>query len=137
MNVIRTIEILKNKFTEVGSPIDIPLLKGGAFRASTKGDGVIVDNLGSQPFLPWPVFQEAICVLIRNGGSALRGDAMQSKLGDPGLPLDSVEGHIAHVVYGKKFGDTVFRRITPISCILIWAGICRAEPHKLILCDFG
>ena len=135
MNVISAIEIIKNKFSQTGSPTKIPLLKGEDFLATLKDDGILVDNLGNQPLLPCVVFQEAVCVLIRNGGSALRGDAMQSKLGEAGLPLDSIEGHIAHVVYGKKGGDTVFRRITPISCILIWAGICVSRPHKLTLAD--
>lgn len=46
---------------------------------------------------------------------------MNSKLGEKRLPLNSVEGHVAHKVYGSKEGYYVFRRITPITCILIWA----------------
>ena len=30
---------------------------------------------------------------------------MQSRLGERGLPLDSIEGHAAQVVYGKKEGE--------------------------------
>lgn len=107
--------------------------KRGTFNAELKADGIVVDNLGNQPFLPWIVFQEAICVLIRNEGRAPRGNAMNAKLGDPDLSLDSVEGHVAQVVYGKKVGETVFRRITPIACILIWAGVCEAAPGELVL----
>jgi len=58
---------------------------------------------------------------------------MNSRLGDEGSPLDSIEGQIASVVYGKKVGDSVFRRITPIACLLEWAGSCKSEPGKLIL----
>jgi hypothetical protein len=58
---------------------------------------------------------------------------MNSRLGDEGLPLDSIEGHIAHVVYGKQIGDSVFRRISPIAAILVWAGICEDEPGELII----
>ena len=58
---------------------------------------------------------------------------MGSKLGDPGLPLDSIEGHVALKVFKKKPEQSVFRRITPIACILIWAGICKHEPCELIL----
>jgi hypothetical protein len=137
MDVIHAVEAIKRKFTETGSPIKIPLLRGGSFTAKLTDEGVIVDNLGAQPFLPWAAFQEAICVLIRNGGRAKRGVAMESKLGEPGLPMDSVEGHIALVVYGKRLGDTVFRRITPIACILIWAGICEAAPNELVLRGFA
>jgi hypothetical protein len=137
MDVIHAVEAIKRKFTETGSPTKIPLLRGGSFTAELTDEGVIVDNLGAQPFLPWAAFQEAICVLIRNGGRAKRGVAMESKLGEPSLPMDSVEGHVALVVYGKRGGDTVFRRITPIACILIWAGICEAAPNELVLQDFA
>lgn len=133
MNVIQAVEAIKNRFVETGSPALIPLLKGEDFIAELTEEGVKVSNLGNQPLLPWAVFQEAICVLIRNGGRAERGNAMEAKLGEDDLPLDSVEGHIAHVVYGKRPDEFVFRRITPISCILIWAGICEAGPHELIL----
>lgn len=133
MNVIQTVEIIKHRFAEIGHKATIPLLKGGHFKAELTQEGVSVDNLGNQPHLPWAAFQEAVCVLIRNDGRAERGDAMRSKLGDEGLSLDSIEGHIARAVYGKRPGETVFRRITPIACILIWAGICEAGPHELIL----
>jgi len=137
MDIISVIEVIKRKFAENGSPADIPLLKGSTFKASLADEGVVVDNLGNQPFLHWAAFQEAVCILIRNRGRAKRGKAMQSKLGEPGLPIDSVEGHVALVVYGKKPGNTLFRRITPIACILIWTGICKAEPNKLILSDYA
>lgn len=101
--------------------------------AALTEEGIKVNNLGTQPLLPWEVFQEAICVLVRNGGRADRGDAMGSRLGEEGLSFNSIEGHIAQVVYGKHEGDVVFRRITPIACILVWAGICEAIPGKLIL----
>jgi len=132
MDIISAIELIKDRFTN-NSPVSIPLLKGGTFTARIVDQGIEVDNLGNQPFLHWSAFQAAICILIRNGGRAHRGDAMNSRLGDPNLSIDSIEGHIAHVVYGKQVGESVFRRITPISCILIWAGLCKAEPHELVL----
>ena len=135
MNVIQAVSTIKYRFAESGHTVQIPLLKGGHFTAEITEEGIRVDNLGNQPLLPWAVFQEAICVLIRNGGRAERGDAMASKLGDEGLSADSIEGHIALVAYHKRAGDTVFRRITPIACILVWAGICRAEPHELVLLE--
>jgi len=133
MDVISVVQTIKDKFSQTGSSANVPLIKGSTFQAKLMDDGISVDNLGNQPFLPWAVFQEAICVMIRQGGSAIRGDAMQSKLGDVGLPFNSIEGHIAQVVYGKKVGEAVFRRITPIACILIWAGVCKAKPGELAL----
>lgn len=128
------INIIKKKFDEVGNPARIPLIRGNeTFKAEISEDGIIVDNLGNQPHLKWNVFTEAVSILKANGGKAIKGDAMNSRLGERGLPLDSVEGHIAHKVYGTKEGNYVFRRITPIACILIWAQICQHKPGKLIL----
>jgi len=125
---------IKNKFSKTGSPTDIPLLRGGrSFSAELSDQGISVGNLGNQPFLPWKVFQETIRILVENDGRAKRGDAMNCRFGEPNLPIDSIEGHVAQVVYGKQTGETVFRRITPIACILIWAGVCKAGRGELIL----
>lgn len=128
------INLIKNKFEEISNPARIPLIRGnGTFKAELSTDGIYVDNLGNQPFLKWDVFIEAVSILKANGGQAKKGNAMNSKLGDRDLAFDSVEGHVAHRVYGYKEGDSVFRRITPISCILIWAKICLHKPGLLIL----
>jgi len=141
MDVISTVEAIKRKFAESGNPAKVPLLKGKkgktAFSATLGDNGIWVDNLGNQPFLPWAAFQEAVCILIRKGGRAKRGKARSAKLGDPDLPMDSVEGHVAHVVYAKRTGDSIFQRITPIACILIWAGACEAAPNEIVLRGFA
>lgn len=134
MDSKEVVTAIRSKFSLTGSPAKVPYIRGtGSFSAELTGNGIKVDNLGGQPFLPWAVFQEAIYVLIRNGGRAERGNAMNYKLGESGLSLDSIEGHIAHIVYGKTEGDTILRRITPVACILIWAGVCRAKPGELVL----
>ncbi len=125
---------IKNKFSKTGSPTEIPLVRGHrSFSAELSDQGISVDNLGNQPFLPWKVFQETIRILVENDGRAKRGDAMNCRLGEPNLRTNSIEGRIAQVFYDKQEGDTVFRRITPIACILIWAGVCKAGRGELIL----
>ncbi len=130
---------IKNKFFKTGRPTEIPLLKERrgrrSFLAKLLDEGIWVGNLGKYPFLPWEVFQETIRILVKNDGRAKRGDAMNCRLSEPNLPKDSIEGHIAHVVYGKQEGETVFRRITPIACMLIWAGVCKAGRGELILLE--
>lgn len=69
----------------------------------------------------------------KDGGTALKGDAMGFKLGEGKLPTNSIEGYIAKEVYDKSIGDSMFRRITPIVNILIWVGICENGRGKLIL----
>jgi hypothetical protein len=127
------VDRIKRRFQSVGPTARIPLLRGGSFTASIAEDGITVSNLAKQPFLPWAVFEEAVSLLVRTGGHASRGDAMNCRLGDDGLSLDSVEGHIAATVYGQREGDSVFRRITPVACILIWAGVCGHSPGELVL----
>ncbi|WP_054865095.1 hypothetical protein [Methanosarcina barkeri] len=53
-----------------------------------------------------------------------KGNATNSKLGDPNLGLDTLEGYIASKVYGCKIGDPVLKRVTPVASILDWAEIC-------------
>ncbi len=125
---ISAVEVIQRKFEQAGGQAKIHLHKERSFKAVLKKEGIWVDNLGTQHILPWMVFEETIHILRRQGGRAQRGDAMGCKLGDPGLPLDSIEGHIAKTVYGKQIGDSVFRRISPVAAILIWAGLCDSAP---------
>jgi len=111
----------------------IPLLKGKIFKAELVEKGIYVNNLGTVPMLPWTIFTETVNLLKKKGGRAIKGNAMNYKLGEKGLPIDSVEGYIAHKVYKKKYWESVFRRITPISAILDWAGVCKNEKGYLVL----
>lgn len=126
---------LKNRLNNNTLPIKIPLLRGDNFFEVTEINdfGISVSNLGSQPLLPWTAFEEAIGLLNEKNGAALKGDAMNGKLGDSLLPTDSIEGRIAFRLYKKQLGNSVFRRITPISGILIWTGLCVNEGKQLLL----
>lgn len=127
------IKLIKLKFYEIENMVLIPLLQGGFFSARWTKDGIMVDNLGFYPLLPWSVFEEVIDLLNRNNGRAEKGDVTGLMLGADGLSLETIEGHIAHVIYGKKIGDVILRRMSPISAILVWAGVCDATPDELIL----
>jgi len=127
-------EILRQKFASADNPAAIPLMKGGkTFYATLVAEGIEVSNLGAERVLPWHVFETTLQLLHENGGSALRGNAMGFRLGDTELPLNSVEGRVAHRVYGKVPGDSVFRRISPIAAIMVWAEICTSADKKLSL----
>lgn len=126
--------IIKEKLENSEGKAEVSLLKANrSFCVELTNGGIVVDNLKNEPFLEWKVFEKAIELLEKEGGIALKGDAMGSKLGEPGLPLNSIEGYIAKEVYGKEVGDSVFRRISPIVNILIWAGVCKNGKGKLIL----
>ena len=125
--------IIKRRFRETSDPVLISLPGEGFFTAKLREDGIEVDNLSTQPFLPWDVFFETIKLLKRKGGRAERGELTVYRLGDAGLELDTVEGQVAHAVYGKQIGENISHRIIPIAAILIWAGICESARGELIL----
>jgi len=130
---IEVVNRLMVSFQALGRVMIIPMQTEGTFSAVMVDGGVIVSDLGNQPFLPWDIFTETVSLLIQKGGSAEKGNVMGHRLGSDALPLDSVEGHVAHTVYGKQKGESVFRRISPIANILVWSGICVNEPGKLSL----
>ncbi|MED2970733.1 hypothetical protein P4361_00405 [Fictibacillus sp. B-59209] len=125
MDKQEVIQIIKQAFNHTEKPVEIPLLKGNrTFNAKCTEEGIYVSNLHTSPFLPWEAFTETVSLLEEKNGRAIKGDAMTCKLGESGLPVDSVEGRIAYKVYKKQLGKSVFRRITPVACILEWAGLC-------------
>ncbi|MBU5288300.1 hypothetical protein AALJ34_16855 [Paraclostridium bifermentans] len=66
-------------------------------------------------------------------GCAIKGDTMAYKLGEGNLIIDSLEVYIVKEICHKETGDSIFRRITPILNILIWAELCENGRGKLIL----
>lgn len=121
---------LRNRLAEMRNGFYIQLTGGRQMHVQPEFSdddavlGVKCSNLGSQPSIPIAVFDLVIEHLSQRANrSAIKGDAHQ-RLGSPRLPLDSIEGHVAHVYYGKQVGEYAFQRITPISRILAWAGIC-------------
>lgn len=103
----------------------IPGQRGKPFSAQWTEKGVQVDNLRGQSLIPWELFGHIENFLISQPSQcAPRGNAMNARLGDPKLPIDSIEGQMA-IFYNKKPGDSVFRRISPVANLLVWAGVCR------------
>lgn len=135
MEAIAAVEQIRRKFKACESPVRIAVNGVPAFSAVLINGGIEVDNLQAHNFLHWTVFREALSVLARKDGRARLGDAEQARLGDPALPLDSIEGHIAHVVYGRGVGDPVFARVKSLAAILVWAGICKLEGDRLVLLE--
>ncbi len=54
-------------------------------------------------------------------------------MGSDKLPLDSVEGYIAHKVHGAELGMTAFGPGFVIAAVLDWAGICNNERGYLTI----
>lgn len=119
----KLVEHIKATLFSQSNQISIETQKS-PFTAKLLDEGISVSNLGTSTLLPWEVFGAVIELLGKmESHQAAKGDAMNGKLGDERLPLDSVEGYIASEVYGKQKGSIVFRRITPVVKILVKAGV--------------
>ena len=117
---------IKEKLNASGGIATIPLSKGDSFQIYYEdfGNGVYATNLPHSRILTWKAFNCAIEVLTKNNGKSIKGNAMKGKLGSSALPLNSVEGYVAHYAYGAKRGDSCLRTISSLASILEWADIC-------------
>jgi hypothetical protein len=116
---------IEKRFNQAQNTVcDVPTQRSGYFKATLTERGVVVSCLGkTYDSLEWKYF-DAVENLLKEHKSAKRGDAMKGSLGDELLPRDSVEGCMAYcnnVVSGQK----VFRRVSPVANLLVWAGVCK------------
>lgn len=117
MNNLTITSIIENKIrAEAGKDgsVSIPLKKGtGRIHVKLSREGVMVSNLANQPFLPWAVFEETVELIKRNSGKAIKGDAMNGKLGTagcPSIPLkDILHGRFMRRSWGKQFSEGLHR----------------------------
>lgn len=63
----------------------------------------------------------------------LNGKAQGNRMGEDGLGSNTIEYIVAKEIYNKKDGDTIDRRISVISNILIAANLCESRPKSLQL----
>ncbi|MGL5712627.1 MAG: hypothetical protein ACRCXT_04055 [Paraclostridium sp.] len=89
------------------------------FKAYIEGNNIVVSNLGNKPNLPIEIFEKIINKLEDSPNKELCiGDVHKYKLGEEGLPIDSLEGFVAIELENKSIGESVFRRSAPIIGIL-------------------
>lgn len=131
--VVRT---LKEKLNDNNGRAIIRLYQGDscAIWFDENGKGLVSPKIPPANQLVWEVFDAAVEVVLNNGGKAVKGKARSgAKLGSDDLPLNSVEGYIAHKVHGVKEGDTAFGPGFVICAVLDWADICKNERGYLTI----
>lgn len=114
----------------------IPLFRGDLCEIGfdPNGKGLISPKIPPANQLTWKAFDAAVEVVIQSGGKAKKGNAQSgAKLGSDALPLDSVEGYIAHKVNHVEIGKSAFGPGFVIAAILDWAGICHNERGYLTI----
>lgn len=131
--VIRTI---KEKLNYNNGRAIIRLYQGDncAIWFDESGTGLVSPKIPPANQLVWEVFDAAVEVVLNNGGKAVKGKARSgAKLGSDDLPLNSIEGYIAHKVHGVKEGETAFGPGFVICAVLDWADICKNERGYLTM----
>lgn len=121
------IKKIKEKLNVSGGKTTIKLLQGDPCDIwfDTNGKGLVSPKIPPSNQLVWEAFDAAVEVVIQNGGKAVKGKARSgAKLGSDDLPLNSVEGYIAHIVHGVQEGETAFGPGFVIAAVLDWAEIC-------------
>jgi hypothetical protein len=127
---------IKEKLNSNGGRTSIPLYSGDLcdIGFDPNGKGLVSPKIPVPNHLIWEVFDAAVEVVIQKGGKAMKGKARSgAKLGSDDLPLDSVEGYIAHKVHDAQIGETAFGPGFVIAAILDWTGICRNERGYLTI----
>ncbi|MFL0507233.1 DUF2089 family protein [Ureibacillus sp. 179-F W5.1 NHS] len=131
---------IKEKLNACGGRTTIQLLQGDNCDIwfDANGKGLVSPKIPPANQLIWEAFDAAVEVVVNNGGKAAKGNARSgAKLGSNELPLNSVEGYIAHKVHSVQKGESAFGPGFVISAVLDWAGICRNERGFLsIIPDF-
>lgn len=121
---------IKEKLNKNGGRVNVPLYNGDLCEIGfdSNGKGLVSSKIPVPNQLTWEVFEAAVEVVIQNGGKVIKGKARSgAKLGSDDLPLDSLEGYIAHKVHGVEIGKTAFGPGFVVAAILDWAGVCNNE----------
>ena len=130
------IKKIKEKLNVSNGVATIPLFKGDLFDIAFdyNGKGIITSKIPTPDQLTWEVFEAAVEVVLQNGGKAKKGNAQSgAKIGSDKLPINSVEGYVAHKVHGVPIGRSAFGPAFVICAILDWAGICNNVRGYLII----
>lgn len=123
----KAVQSIKKKLNIQNGSAQIALPRGNTFLLyyDEFGNGLMATNLPKNRILTWNAIDYTIELLQSHNGRAVKGNAMKARLGEPLLPLDSVEGYVAFHAYQAKPGESVLRMISTISAVLEWAGLCR------------
>lgn len=131
-----TVRTIKEKLNDNNGRAIIRLYQGDscAIWFDENGKGLVSPKIPPANQLVWEAFDAAVEVVLNNGGKAVKGKARSgAKLGSDDLPLNSVEGYIAHKVHGVKEGETAFGPGFVICAVLDWADICKNERGYLTM----
>jgi hypothetical protein len=142
---LKLITFLKEKSINGQNSITIPLKKKrknyDSFQIHPiyKNSKIFAINVERRVMPADTVFPIEIFNLVLNSLSKAdnftlsNGKAQGNRMGEDGLKSNTIEYIVAKEIYGKDNGQTIDRRISVISNILIAANLCESKPSSLKL----
>lgn len=141
----KLIEYLKEESNNGQNPVAIPLQKKRKGHDSFiifpiyKNSKIVAINVERRVMPTDTVFPIEIFNLVLNSLSKAEdftlpnGKAQGNRMGDDGLSSNTIEYIVAKEIYDKDNGDSIDRRISVISNVLIAATLCESKPKALRL----
>jgi len=120
------VKSIKDRLNKAGGHARIPMISAGKVMDiwyDSDDNGLECDKIPVPNQLTWEVFIAAYSIAAAQEGTLYKGYARSGKLGSDKLPLDSLEGYVAHAVHGVEEGKSAFSPGFAIAAILDWAGI--------------
>lgn len=117
---------IKEKLNKYGGTATIPMISAGKeinIWFDPKGNGLACDKIPVEDQLTWEVFIASYNIAVAQDGELYKGYARSGRLGSEKLPINSLEGYVAHAVHGVNVGESAFSPGFVIAAILDWAGI--------------
>ncbi len=124
-NSVLASDIIKKKLSERKGRAMVYSARGNAYeiRVGRDGVGFECDELPIKPNYEFRVFDVMVECLIKNGGSANKGNGRNYKLGEKKCDDTTLVGYVAKHYAGKKDGESVFDPIFVLVAVLEWAEI--------------
>jgi len=133
------VRLIKDKLNKSGGNTSINLITPGKEAKiwfDSNGNGLECDKIPVPNQLTWESFTAAYNIAVAQDGELYKGYARAGKLGSDKLPINSLEGYIAHEVHGVSEGESAYSPGFVIAAVLDWVGVFineRGSTLKLVL----
>lgn len=120
---VKASDIIRNKLYENGGHTVVTLTRGSAalIQACADGERFRCDKLPID--FEYAVFDIIVDLLLREGGTARKGNGRNYRFGYGECTEDTVAGVIAKEYFGKQVGESSLDPVFVLAAVLDWAGI--------------
>lgn len=120
---VKASDIIRNKLYENGGHAVITLTRGGAALIQAHAGGATFGSDKLPIDFEYAVFDIIVDLLLREGGTARKGNGRNYRFGYGECTEDTVVGAIAKEYFGKQTGESTVDPVFVLSAVLDWAGI--------------